>query len=235
MCGIAEAVGIGSLISGALSSIASYSQQQQQAAYENAMAQRQYQAQMVAYQQSERAYAEQIRLNREAANESYMSKQRELQAEFRKASEEAQKLSVKALQQQGQVLATGRAGQSIGLLVADAERMEGRDYAMLGQNLAYATEDYYLGAQSIFNQAQTQQNLAASQRMLEPSAPIPVPGPSGIGLVAGIGSAAIGGLGTFQSLRAPSTGTINRGGGSWSSGGQGSSQFRSSVPSIYSS
>jgi len=218
MCGIAEVVGIGSLISGALSSIASYSQQQQQAAYENAMAQRQYQAQMVAYQQSERAYAEQIRLNREAANESYMSKQRELQAEFRKASEEAQKLSVKALQQQGQVLATGRTGQSIGLLVADAERMEGRDYAMLGQNLAYATEDYYLGAQSIFNQAQTQQNLAASQRMLEPSAPIPVLGPSGLGLVAGIGNAAVGGLQAYGSLRPPKK---DSGGGSGSSGGKG--------------
>lgn len=235
MCSIAIAVGIGSAISSAVGSIASYQQQQQQAAYENALAQRQYQSQMIAYEQSERAYAQQIRLNSEAANESYMAKQRELQAEFRKASEEAQRLSVKSLQQQGQILASGRTGQSIGLLMADAERMEGRDFAMLGQNLAYATEDYYLGAQGIFNQAQTQQNIAASQRTLRPSEPIPIPGPSGISLVAGLGSAAIGGLGTFQSLRAPSAGNMNQGGGSWTRGGQGSSQFKSNIPSIYSS
>jgi hypothetical protein len=200
---IAIVTAIGSAASGAIGSIASYSQQQQQAAYENAMAQRQYQAQMAAYQQSERSYAEQIRLTREAASNSYAAKQRELQAEFRKASEEAQRLSVKSLQQQGQILASGRVGQSIGLLAADAERMEGRDFAMLGQNLAYATEDYYIGSQNIFNQAQSQLNLAASQRQFEPSAPVPIPGPSGIGLVAGIGGSIFSGLNTYESLKAP--------------------------------
>ena len=210
---LAIVTAIGSAASGAIGSIAAYSQQQQQAAYENAIAQRQYQAQMAAYEQSERAYEEQLRLTREAASNSYAAKQRELQAEFRKASEEAQRLSVKTLQQQGQVLATGRTGQSIGLLVADAERMEGRDYAMLGQNLAYATEDYYIGAQNIFNQAQSQINVAASGRQIEPSAPIPVPGPSGLGLVAGLGSSVFGGLSTYGSLMAPSSGNSNKGKG----------------------
>jgi hypothetical protein len=87
--------------------------------------------------------------------------------------------------------------------MTDAERMFGRDYALLGQNLAYATQDYYTGAETIFNQTQSQQNIAASQRMMEPSAPIPIPGPSGIGLVAGLGGSVIGGLSTYGSLKAP--------------------------------
>jgi ubiquitin len=200
---LAVVTAIGSAASGAIGSIASYTQQQQEANYQNALAQQQYQSQMAAYQRSEQAYQEQIRLNLDAANRAYTSKQAELATEFRKATEEAQKLSVKSLQQQGTVLASGRTGQSLGVLMTDAERMFGRDYALLGQNLAYATQDYYTGADTIFNQTQSQQNIAASQRMMEPSAPIPIPGPSGIGLVAGLGGSVIGGLSTFASLKAP--------------------------------
>ncbi len=200
---LAIVTAIGSAASSAIGSIAAYTQQQQQANYQNAVAQQQYQAQLAAYQQSERAYSEQIRLNSEAANRAYTSEQGKLTAEYRKATEKAQELSIKSLQQQGTVLASGRSGQSIGLLMADADRMFGRDYAMLGQNLAYAEQDYVTGTQSIFNQAQTQQNLAASQRMLQPSAPIKVPKPSGIGLIAGIGGAVVGGASTYGQLRAP--------------------------------
>jgi hypothetical protein len=200
---LAVVTAIGSAASGAIGSIASYTQQQQEANYQNALAQQQYQSQMAAYQRSEQAYQEQIRLNLDAANRAYTSKQAELATEFRKATEEAQKLSVKSLQQQGTILASGRTGQSLGVLMTDAERMFGRDYALLGQNLAYATQDYFTGADTIFNQTQSQQNIAASQRMMEPSAPIPIPGPSGIGLVAGLGGAVVGGLSTYGSLKPP--------------------------------
>ena len=205
---LAIVTAIGSAASGAIGSIASYTQQQQEANYQNSVAQQQYQNQLAAYQQSERSYQEQIRLNSEAANRAYTSEQGKLATEFRKASEEAQKLSVKALQQQGLVLASGRTGQSMGLLMADAERSYGRDYAMLGQNLAYANQDYFTGTESIFNQAQSQQNVAASQRMVAPTAPLPMPGPSGIGLVAGLGSSVMGGLSTYASLKPPSAGNV---------------------------
>ena len=194
---------IGSAVSGAIGSIASFTQQQQEANYQNSVAQQQYQNQLAAYQQSERSYQEQTVLNMNAANRAYLSEQGKLAAQFRQASEEAQKLSVKAFQQQGLVLASGRTGQSMGLLMADAERSYGRDYAMLGQNLAYANQDYFTGTESIFNQAQSQQNLAASNRAIAPSTPIPVAGPSGLGLIAGIGGAAFQGLSTYGSLKAP--------------------------------
>jgi hypothetical protein len=73
--------------------------------------------------------------------------------------------------------------------------------AVLGQNLAYANQDYWIGAESIYNQQETANNMAASQRTLKPSSPIAMPGPSGIGLVAGLGSAAIGGISTWNELK----------------------------------
>ena len=198
-------VAVGAAVVGAVGSIAAYSQQQQEVSYQNAVAHQQYLNQTAAYEQSERSYKEQIRLNSEAANRAYTSEQGKLAAEFRKASEEAQKRSVTAIQQQGTVLASGRSGQSIGLLMADADRSYGRDFAMLGQNLAYANQDYFTGTESIFNQAQSQQNVAASQRMVAPTSPIPMPGPSGVALVAGIGSSVMGGLSTYASLKPPKT------------------------------
>ena len=198
-------IAVGAAVVGAVGSIAAYSQQQQEVSYQNAVAQQQYLNQTAAYEQSERSYKEQISLNMAAANRAYVSEQGKLAAEFRKASEEAQKRSVTAIQQQGTVLASGRSGQSIGLLMADADRSYGRDFTMLGQNLAYANQDYFTGTESIFNQAQSQQNVAASQRMIAPTSPIPMPGPSGVALVAGIGSSVMGGLSTYASLKPPKT------------------------------
>lgn len=203
---LAIVTAIGTFASGAVSSIASYQQQQQEAQNAAAIANQQYQNQMAAYQQSERGYAESLRVYSEAANRGYVSEQSKLKAEYQKASQQAQERQITSLQQQGTILSSGRTGQGYGLLLSDAERTASRDLAYLGQNLAYATEDYWVGAQGIFNQHKSSINAAASQRMLKPSAPIPVPGPSGIGLVAGIGSAAIGGLSTYTQLKPPKAG-----------------------------
>jgi hypothetical protein len=144
-----------------------------------------------------------MRLNAEAANRAYTSEQSKLQAEYAQAAQKAQERTIQSLQQQGLVMATGRSGQSIGLLLADAERTADRDMAVLGQNLAYANQDYWIGAESIYNQQETANNMAASQRTIKPSSPIAMPGPSGIGLVAGLGSSAIGGVSTYKELKPP--------------------------------
>lgn len=200
---LAIVTAIGTFASGAISSIASYQQQQQQADYANAVARQQYQAQLTAYNQSERSYEAQMRLNAEAANRGYTAEQNKLQAEYAKAAQTAQERTIQSLQQQGLVMASGRSGQSIGLLMADAQRTADRDMAVLGQNLAYANQDYWVGAESIYNQQESANNMAASQRMAKPSSPIPMPGPSGIGLVAGLGSAAISGVSTYNELKPP--------------------------------
>jgi hypothetical protein len=203
MCLPAAVVGAISAVTSVVGSIASYTQQQAQTTYANAVAQQQYAAQQAAYAQSERAYKSQIQLNEAAANRAYVSEQQKLQAEYQKAAQDAQKLSVESLQAQGNILASGRSGRSIGLLVSDVERSYGRDLATLGQNLAYSQQDYFTSIESSFIQAQSANNAAASNRMLAPSAPLAVPGPSPLGLVTGLGEAAIGATSAYNALKPP--------------------------------
>jgi hypothetical protein len=132
-------------------------------------------------------------------------------------------LFIQKMQAQGQVLAAGRSGQGIGLLVSDAERVYGRDLAMLGTNLGYATEETLMGLENIFLDQRTADLRAASQRMLEPMKPLKGPEPvkmpmssyaaipqpiqptkPGAGsLVAGIGQSVIGGVGVYAGGKAP--------------------------------
>jgi len=207
---LAIVTAIGSAVSGGIQSIASYNQETQAAisanrqsmkAYEIQM--NQFNAQMMSYQESQRMYQEQIQMNAEAANRAYVSEQSKFQAERRKAAEDAQKLMLQSMQRQGTVLASGRSGQSIGLLMADAEREYGRDLAMLGQNLAYSQEDYFLGTQSIFQDAKSANVLAANQRQMKPTQPgMPdmQAGPSSFGLIAGLGGSVMQGLATYGSM-----------------------------------
>jgi hypothetical protein len=214
---LAIVTAIGTGVSGAIQTISSYSQQEQAAIAANRQAlqaygiqMNQYNAQMLTYQESQRVYQEQIQMNAEAANRAYTSEQNKLRAEQRKAAEDAQKLMIQSMQRQGTVLASGRTGQSIGLLMADAEREYGRDLAMLGQNLAYANEDYFLGTQSIFQENKSANTLAASQRQMKPTSTPAVPemerGPSSIGLLTGLAGAGLQAASTYSSLKPAQSG-----------------------------
>jgi hypothetical protein len=191
MCLDPIAVGIFSAVSSAISSIGSYAAEQAN-----------YRAQMQAYRASEINYKRQIENNARAANRAYESEQRKLDFAYSQAAQEAQNRMITALQQQGAILASGRQGQSVGLLMSDAERTAGRDIANLGMNLAYAQTDYFLGTENAFIDATTANNLAAAGRMAKPSKPSP------IGLITGLGGAVISGASTFGALKAPSAGTI---------------------------
>ena len=99
---------------------------------------------------------------------------------------------MKRLQAQGTTLAAGRSGQSIGGLLADAERVEGKDLGALGMNLAYAQQDYFFGMENIYTQQKTANISAASQRVAKPSAG---------DLVLGLAGSAIEGTQTAMSLK----------------------------------
>jgi hypothetical protein len=129
-----------------------------------------YQAQSQAASASERAYQEQRNLNQEAANRAYQQTQLKMKGEMEKASQQAEQGLVRRLQAQGTTLAAGRSGQSIGGLLADAERVEGKDLGTLGMNLAYAQQDYFFGMENIYTQQKTANISAASQRVAAPSA-----------------------------------------------------------------
>ena len=181
MCTPAIAIGLATGLMGAVQSIAGY------------------QAQSQAARASERAYQEQRNLNQEAANRAYQQTQLKMKGEMEKASQQAEQGLVRRLQAQGTTLAAGRSGQSIGGLLADAERVEGKDLGALGMNLAYAQQDYFFGMENIYQQQKSANISAASQRIGAPSAG---------GLALGIAGAGLSGVSTFQSLKAPDAGNL---------------------------
>jgi len=183
MCFPAAVVGIATGLMSAVQSIAGYQAQSQAAAA------------------SQRAYIEQRNLNQEAANRAYQQQQLKMKGEMEKASQQAEQGLVRRLQTQGATLAAGRTGQSIGGLLADAERVEGKDLGTLGMNLAYAQQDYFFGMESIYNQQKTANVSAASQRIAKPS---------GAGLALGLIGAGLSGYQTYTDLKAPSAGSTPR-------------------------
>jgi hypothetical protein len=156
-----------------------------------------YQAQSQAASASERAYQEQRNLNQEAANRAYQQTQLKMKGEMDKASQQAEQGLVRRLQAQGTTLAAGRSGQSIGTLLGDAERIEGKDLGALGMNLAYAQQDYFFGMENIYTQQKRANIQAASQRVAKPSAG---------GLVLGLAGSVVSGAQTAMSLKAPPAG-----------------------------
>lgn len=208
MCIDPVTIGIITAVTSAIGSIASYSQQQQEVRYQNAVAQQQYQQQTEIYKKSVESTQQQYRLNAESANRAYVAEQNKLRVEYQKATQEQQNLLVSSLQAQGTVLASGRSGQSLGLMMTDAERSYGRDLATLGMNLAWAENDYFTSTQSTFLQAQSANNLAASNQMLAPVKPLKMPKPSPLGLITGIAGAGMAGYDAYSALKAPSAGSL---------------------------
>ena len=153
-----------------------------------------YQAQSQAATASEQAYQQQRDLNQQAANRAYQQQQLKFKGEFDQASQKAEELLTKRLQAQGNIMASGRTGQSVGGLLTDAQRVEGRDLGTIGLNLAYAQQNYAFGMEDIYQQQKTGNVQAASQRTAQPSVG---------GLVLGLGQSALSGISMANSLKAP--------------------------------
>jgi len=151
---------------------------------------------------SERAYQEQRDLNAAAANTAYQQAQLKLKGEFDQASQDSEKLLVQRLQSQGTTLAAGRTGQSIGGLLMDAQRTEGKDLATLSMNLANAQQDYFFSSDSVFQQQQSANVSAANQRLSSPSVG---------GLLLELGGAALSGVMAAVPFKAPPAGNFAKG------------------------
>lgn len=203
MCLPAAVVGIVTAVTSAVSTIAQYSSQQAAVAQANAVAQAQYQNQMAVYQQSEQSYKQQLDLNAQAANRAYVQEQEKLSFEYKRAALEASELLASSMRTQGTLLASGRTGQSIGLLANDADREYSRDLATLGLNLGYANQNYLTSAFDVQQRWESANNLAASQRQLEPQSPIMQSGPGPLGLISGLAGSALSGYSAYNQLKPP--------------------------------
>jgi hypothetical protein len=150
-----------------------------------------YQAQNQAASASERAYQETRNAALQQQNTQDQKAQLKLKGENEQAAQKAEMNLVRRLQAQGTTLAAGRAGQSVGGLLADAERVEGKDLGALGMNLAYAQQDYYFNVENNFLAAKSTINQAASQRKAKPS---------GASLALGLAGAGLSGVSTFKEM-----------------------------------
>jgi hypothetical protein len=173
MCNPAIAIGIATGLMSAVQSIAGY------------------QAQSQAASASERAYQETRNAALQQQNTQDQKAQLKLKGENEQAAQKAEMNLVRRLQAQGTTLAAGRSGQGIGGLLADAERVEGKDLGTLGMNLAYAQQDYYFNVENNFLAAKSTINQAASQRKAKPS---------GASLALGIAGAGLAGASSFTEL-----------------------------------
>jgi hypothetical protein len=161
-----------------------------------------YSAEKQAAKESERAYQEQRQLNAQAADRGYQQAQAKLKGSYDQASQKAEELLVQRLQTQGTTIAAGRAGQSIGGLLTDAQRTEGRDLATLGMNLATDQGDYSWTVNDIYASHKSANITAAGQRKAMPSKG---------GLILGLGSAALSGISAAVPLIAPGAGAAGKG------------------------
>ena len=214
------ALGIASFATGAIGAVGQYQSASAQAAAQNEAAISNYKHQLKVrernwdrerfrYNRSLDQYKANVNENALAARRAYAGEQTKLNNIYKAASFRNQANLVKLVQGSGRMRAAGVTGRS-------ADRLDNQIVSQFGRNQAIAAESLF-GAQmayksrtdAINRQQQSDNNQAyedvAVQPMpgIAPPRPVMAPGPSGLGLLAGIGSAAVGGFQTYNSLKPP--------------------------------
>lgn len=113
----------------------------------------------------------QVKNNNEAANRVYEAEQTKLQEAKKKAAFEQQAILAKSIGDKGSILATGRTGQSVGLLVNDVERQAGFALAQQAASLDSARDQAIIAMEGGWLQGQSANNQAVSQIGWAPDTP----------------------------------------------------------------
>ena len=148
-----------------------YRQQQQQVLNDRAGIMSRHEADKLTYQRSVERFDTQQRFNNEAANRSYVAEQDKMNEARKKAAFEQQAILAKSIGAKGSILAAGRTGQSVGLLVNDVERQAGFAMAQESAMLESKKQAAGIGMEGAFLQAQSANNQALSQVGFNPSDP----------------------------------------------------------------
>lgn len=148
---------------------------QQQREYQGLQDQLQYQTELNKSILSQSVADTQLELNRRATSRAFQAEQQKLSDAQAQAAFEGQRILATSLQTQGSVLGSGRTGQSIGLLVNDAQRRYGQDAAVINRNVETAYGDY-LNNSGLAVLRQLNADADAISRILpEPIKPMPLP------------------------------------------------------------
>ena len=152
--------------------INSYNQARQQVENERQNLMGKNEADRLAYQRGREAADRQILNNNEAANRVYISEQEKLSEARKAAAFEQQSILAKSIGAKGSILASGRTGQSIGLLLLDVERQAGFKTAQETAMLESEKNAVAIGIESAFLQNLSANNQAESNVGYQPGDPI---------------------------------------------------------------
>ena len=149
-------------------------------------------------------YKTQSMENEAAANRAYVSEQQRLNNIYKKASFAKQDQLVKLAQSTGQMASRGATGKSAQRLDTSVVSQFGRNQAIMAESLLGAQQAYTTRTDGIRRELIGAQNKAfsdvayAPEPGVAPPPPTMTPGPSGLGLMAGVLGAGVGAVDSFR-------------------------------------
>ena len=148
-----------------------YQQQNERVRQERENLAKEFELRKQAYQQGKESAEQQQRFNNEAANRMYVQEQTKLTEAKKKQAFAQQSALAKMIGSKGAILAAGRTGQSVGLLVNDAERQAGFEKAQASALFDSKVDQATIGMESAFIQAQSANQRAFDSIGIAPITP----------------------------------------------------------------
>ena len=219
-----------SFATGAMSAIAGHQAQQAAVNRQNQIQQQEYQRQLAITERDDlikkrkhtadlKAHAsaqtdlmKQQQMNQTEAERAKQAAARQLKEKNAEMAFERQAALAKQISASGQILSTGKSGQSTLLATLATERELGTEGAMLEQSLfdanaAYGNEIFGIGMRQYGADADASNSVPAAPTApgasFIPNKPIKAKGPSGLSLLAGIAGAGMDAAGTYKSWKKP--------------------------------
>ena len=148
-----------------------YNQQRAQVEQERANIMAKHKADRLAYQRETETADTQVKYNNEAANRVYIQEQAKISEAKKKAAFAQQAALAKSIGSKGAILSAGRTGQSVGLLINDAERQSGFAEAQANAQMLSTMEQSSISMDQAFLQSQGANNQAMSRVGMFPENP----------------------------------------------------------------
>jgi hypothetical protein len=223
MCAPAVALGAASFGASALGAVGQHQSASAQAAAQNKAAignykyqlkvrERNWDREVHRYGRQLHQYEGELQENSAAGQRAYAGAQRKLNSIYQQASFKQQANLVNLLKGSGKMAAAGRTGRSSIRLDNDIVSQFGRNQAIQAESLMGAGFAYDRQTEGIQRQIESSNKQAYEKVALNPQAgvtpppPVMTPGPSGLGLMAGLVDAGVQGYSTYNSLNPNSPG-----------------------------
>ena len=148
-----------------------YRQQQDRVKLERAQIAQRNEAERSSYQKAKESEGQQVKYNNEAANRMYVQQQAKVSEAKKQAAFAQQAALAKSIGSKGAILSAGRTGQSVGLLVNDAERQAGFETAQASASMESLTEQSLISMDQAYLQALGANQRAADRTGMAPNDP----------------------------------------------------------------